>query len=153
MFCKQNNKTPQSQTLLQTPEPSVQTYPKHHFPPRLLVWIQFINVISSHCFNVSFMPLSEIYHLKNTPTSPNSECFPEFSNYNNQWKVLILVPTSSPIWGTKGDLRRAVSVIHTGGCQSQDSSKFSGCAAASAFTKSDMMDINSKQIIPFWFGR
>lgn len=42
----------------------MQTYPKDYFSPWLLVWIQFIYIISSNCFNVSFVSLSEIYYLK-----------------------------------------------------------------------------------------
>lgn len=80
MFCKQCNTTLHSQTTSnELTVSSMKTYPKDYFSPWLLVWIQFINVISSNCFDVSFMALSEIYYLKN----PNIKHDPIFSNYNN----------------------------------------------------------------------
>lgn len=63
-FAKCNTTLHSQHTSIELTLSSMQTYPKDYFSPWLLVWIQFINVISSNCFNVSFMSLSEIYYLK-----------------------------------------------------------------------------------------
>lgn len=68
------------------------SYPKIHFSPWLLIRVQFINIISSHSLNISFMTLSKIYYLQKGNMHLKIKCNINFMFHICVFKFVLLSP-------------------------------------------------------------